>query len=80
MQKNLVGENFGEPCIQVKAIGKENLANKLKSVHCYAKYIFSASVNIGEENLANGLRFAKFTNFPLLKFSHVASYQLLIIA
>ena len=36
--------------IQVKAIGEKNLANKLKSVNTYAKYIFGVSVNIGEEN------------------------------
>ena len=30
--------------IQVKAIGKENLANKLQSVHTYVKYIFGILV------------------------------------
>ena len=34
--------------IQVKAIDRENLANKL--VSAYAKCIFGVSMNIGEEN------------------------------
>ena len=34
--------------LQVKPIGKENLANKL--VSAYAKYIFGVPVNISEEN------------------------------
>ena len=36
--------------MQVKAISKENLVNKLGTVSAYAKYIFSVSMNIGEEN------------------------------
>ena len=33
----------------------------------YVKYIFGASVNIGEENLANSSQFAKFANFSPTK-------------
>ena len=47
-------EKFGKGkiwwTIQVKAIGKEKLVNKLQSVHMPITYIFSASVNIDEGN------------------------------
>ena len=37
---------------KVKAIGKENFG-KQATVSAYAKYMFSVSVNIGEENFGN---------------------------
>ena len=57
--------------MQVKAIGKENLANKQQSVHD-ATYIFHVSVNIGEEIFGEWVTIHLVHQFfPLSKFSCV---------
>ena len=66
--------------IQVIAIGKEKVW-QITSSQFICQYIFSVSVNFGEEILANSSRFANFANvFPRQNFpvygsilSHAAS-------
>ena len=56
-----VGNFWRTICIHVKLLVRKNLAK----ISAYAKYIFGVSVKkiLVSKILANGSRFAKFTNF-----------------
>ena len=61
--------------MQVKAIGEENLANKLQSMHMPLLCVFHVSVNIGEENFGEWLMICQIRRFPLPKFSRIQYRQ-----
>ena len=56
--------------------GYWRMVKNQQSLHMPYSYVFRVSVNIGEENLANGSRFAKLADFSLIiTFPCIATVQ-----